>query len=199
MVRCFFLQVCSRLNRVNFVLGKFVMSRYGIELWTGQLVMTLVMNYSNYIDSLASPCNNALSCAVYIQTILNGITVVVQVLLIVYNRNHIVKCLGYLDEITKMAEEVFGRKSSTGSTRFPVLYNSIFTTFTIGRCLFMFIIKPKTALIQMVMIRPRHRSYLINPFNFSGSISVYRLANSDRKLNGDFNLHRRRSVQNPQR
>lgn len=130
--------------------GEFMVSRRGVELWTAQLAMTLIMNYCNYVDSLASPCNNALSCAVYIQVVLNGITVVFQVLLILYNRKHIIKCFKYFLAVTEMAEVELGERITIAVVKYPIVYNFIFTTFTIGRCVFMFVIKPKTPVIQMV-------------------------------------------------
>lgn len=126
------------------------LSRIGLQLWTAQLVMTITMNINNYLDSFNSPCNNALSCAVYIQVLLNGVTVVLQVLLVFYNRKHILDCLEKLEGLALMTEDLCGKPLSWKTTIFPAFYNAIFTLFTVGRCVFMFVMKPKTPWIQMV-------------------------------------------------
>lgn len=130
----------------------FTLSKGGMELWTCQICLTIAMNVKNYLDSLKNPCNNALSCAVYIQEVLNGVTVELQVLLLLFNRNFIRDCLYCLVDISKMSTEVCVSTVSGNrkSTFLPVLYNIIFTSFTIGRCIFMFVIKPKSPIIEMV-------------------------------------------------
>lgn len=158
--------------------------------------MTVAMNVSNYIDSLASPCNNALSCAVYIQVLLNGVTVVAQVLLVLHNRVQICDCLNRLTDVRFASEDAFSRgdiNMRLGARRryvvLPVAYNATFTLFTVVRCVFMFALKPKTPLIQMVQLFLIECLYFKH-FYILGSVSVHHHANTDRKPQCLFNTHR---------
>lgn len=136
----------------TFKNGRFSLSKVGVELWTCQVCLAITMNVKNYMDLAKDPCNNALSCAIYVQELLNAVTVSLQVLLLLYNRNQIKGCLNCLTDVTTVSKDVCRISSGMKArkTLLPTVYNVIFTIFTVGRCVFMFAIKPGTRFIEMV-------------------------------------------------
>lgn len=115
---------------------RFKLSVPGLILWILQLQIAVYYNYDNWHRLKKNPCNNELSCAIFVQNVINSFTILLQLLLIGIKYKSIRNCFNNVASLLAFQDLPINTKRRT-----ILFFNILFKTATISRCIFTYSVK----------------------------------------------------------